>query len=402
MSYRWPSVVLGDVLKLQRRWLKLDPLRQYVEIGIRSYGRGIFHKAPVTGDSLGNKRVLQVSPGDLVFMNVFAWEGAVAVAGPDEQGTIGSHRFATYTPVNDACDPRYLQLFFQTEAGRGLLGRVSPGSAGRNRTMNLAAFAEQTIPLPPVAEQRRIVARIEQLAGKIAEARRLREEATAATDTLRHCASAAVIDWIRVPNVPLAELLRENTLNGVSKRPANEPPGYPILRISAGTSREDASVDETDIRYADVPEEDVAKYRLQRGDLLACRFNGNLRYVGRFSRYVGRCDEVRLYPDKLIRVRIDEARVLPQFVCLMMNSPKGRQRIEALCATTAGNIGISASQLKAVAVPVPPLPEQRRIVAHLDAVSGKLGALRQLQSASAVELDAILPSILDRAFKGEL
>src|SRR5205823_11936776 len=63
--------------------------RSYVEIGVRSFGRGIFHKAPVTGASLGNKRVLEIRPGDLVFNNVFAWEGAVALAGPAEAGTIG-------------------------------------------------------------------------------------------------------------------------------------------------------------------------------------------------------------------------------------------------------------------------------------------------------------------------
>src|SRR5437660_829444 len=93
----WPAAPLREVLQLQRRWLELDPLSSYVEIGVRCFGNGIFHKAPVTGSSLGTKRVLRIQPGDLVFNNVFAWEGAVAVAGPAEAGKIGSHRFVTYT-----------------------------------------------------------------------------------------------------------------------------------------------------------------------------------------------------------------------------------------------------------------------------------------------------------------
>ena len=50
----------------------------------------------------------------------------------------------------------------------------------------------------------------------------------------------------------------------------------------------------------------------------------------------------------------------------------------------------------------PPLEEQRRIVAYLDSVQARLASLRQLQSAMEAEISAFLPSVLDRAFKGEL
>jgi type I restriction enzyme S subunit len=53
-------------------------------------------------------------------------------------------------------------------------------------------------------------------------------------------------------------------------------------------------------------------------------------------------------------------------------------------------------------IPVPPLDEQRRIVAYLDSVQARLASLRELQSATGEELSALLPSILDKAFKGEL
>jgi type I restriction enzyme S subunit len=210
MKNRWPMVKLDEMLQLQRRWVKLNPLDEYTEIGIRSYGRGIFHKTPVDGASLGNKRELQICPGDLVFMNVFAWEGAVAVAGPKEQGTIGSHRFATYTPTGDSCVPQFLQLYFQTKDGRELLGRVSPGSAGRNRTMNLAMLSAQEVPLPPIGEQRRIVVRIEEVVAKISEARCLQEGMEADSEAL--CRSFIFARLDECTPTPMRQLVRRRPL----------------------------------------------------------------------------------------------------------------------------------------------------------------------------------------------
>jgi hypothetical protein len=70
--------------------------------------------------------------------------------------------------------------------------------------------------------------------------------------------------------------------------------------------------------------------------------------------------------------------------------------------TTAGNIGVSGGDVKSFVVPIPPLTEQRRIVAELDALQAEVDALKRLQAETATELNALLPSVLDRAFKGEL
>ena len=63
---------------------------------------------------------------------------------------------------------------------------------------------------------------------------------------------------------------------------------------------------------------------------------------------------------------------------------------------------MSVGRIKSITVPVPPLPEQRRIVAELNALLEEVDALKRLQAETAAELDALLPAILDRAFKGEL
>ncbi len=125
-------VRVGEVLRLERRPVQVDPYEEYVEVGVRSFGRGIFHKEPIEGSSLGNKRVFRVEPDDLVISNVFAWEGAIAVASEDERGRIGSHRFMTFVPADDRIDIRWASWFFRSEPGLELIRGASPGSAGRN------------------------------------------------------------------------------------------------------------------------------------------------------------------------------------------------------------------------------------------------------------------------------
>lgn len=73
--------------------------------------------------------------------------------------------------------------------------------------------------------------------------------------------------------------------------------------------------------------------------------------------------------------------------------------------TGAGNDQINRMhriKTKQMPVTLPPLPEQRRIVAELDALQAQVDALKRLQAETAAELDALLPAILDKAFKGEL
>src|SRR3954447_12550994 len=102
----WVEFSLSQLLERVRRPLGVEPAAMYHQIGIRSFGKGIFHKPPTTGAEIGNKKLFQVEDGDLVFNIVFAWEGAVALARPGDHGRCGSHRFPTYRPVEELWIPR--------------------------------------------------------------------------------------------------------------------------------------------------------------------------------------------------------------------------------------------------------------------------------------------------------
>jgi type I restriction enzyme S subunit len=86
----------------------------------------------------------------------------------------------------------------------------------------------------------------------------------------------------------------------------------------------------------------------------------------------------------------------------MWNSKPMRDNIEATAKTTSGIWKINQGHIASFSVPLPPISEQRRIVAYLDDLQAKVFSLKQFQAETAAELDALLPSVLDRAFKGRL
>ncbi len=147
------------------------------------------------------------------------------------------------------------------------------------------------------------------------------------------------------------------------EKPHPEPPGNPILRISAVRP---GKVDFSDLRYHRSAQSS-ASYVVNRGDLLIVRYNGNARFVaacGMVRESVDGC----VYPDKLIRVRIDPAHALPEYIELAMLTPESRRQLEPFIKTAAGQHGISAKDLRRLRIRLPPLAEQRRIVARIEAL----------------------------------
>lgn len=154
-------VRVGDVVKLERRMVEIDPFESYSLIGVYSFGKGIFHRDPQLGSELGDYRFFAIEPGDLVLSNIQAWEGAIAYATERDRGCIGTHRFLTYVPADaEVVDMDYLHYYFLSESGHALIEQAAPGSVTRNRTLAIERLENLEIPLPDLAEQRRIVGRL--------------------------------------------------------------------------------------------------------------------------------------------------------------------------------------------------------------------------------------------------
>jgi type I restriction enzyme S subunit len=169
VSVRYTPECIGDVLKLERRIIEIDPMATYELIGVYSFGKGIFHREPTIGSDLGSYRFSLIKNGDLVLSNIQAWEGAIALAGPQDAGCIGTHRFLTYVPIDERADTNYLRYFFLSERGLDLIRKASPGSIVRNRTLGIKAFESLEVPLPPPDVQRQIALRLDTVRSKAEE-----------------------------------------------------------------------------------------------------------------------------------------------------------------------------------------------------------------------------------------
>jgi len=148
-----PYRPMSEAAPLMRREQEIDLEGLYPELGIRSFGKGTFHKPPLSGSEVGTKRLFRIEPGDLLFSNVFAWEGAIAVAKPEETGRFGSHRFITCVADVRIVMAEFLLYYFLTPEGLEKIGTASPGGAGRNRTLGLEKLMAIEAPLPPIATQ---------------------------------------------------------------------------------------------------------------------------------------------------------------------------------------------------------------------------------------------------------
>jgi type I restriction enzyme S subunit len=149
-----PRARMGDVAPITRRPVSIQPDATYREIGARAFGRGLFEKPPLRGDSLTWQRLFEIQEGDLVISNIKAWEGAFAVAEASHHGTVGCHRYLTSVADPQRAMPSFLFYHLQSPEGLAQVQAASPGSADRNRTLSQERFSAIEVPLPPLDAQR--------------------------------------------------------------------------------------------------------------------------------------------------------------------------------------------------------------------------------------------------------
>ena len=393
----WPTVSLGELLRLERRRVKVEPEELYQEIGIYCFGRGIFHKTPRTGFEVGDKDLFLMKEGDFILQVTFAWEGAIAIVSAEEDGMYGSTRYPTFRVDESRCIPQFLLNYFRTEGGLQQLVKICPGSAGRNRVLSIKRIPEVLVPLPPLAEQRRVVARIEALAAQIHEARTLRHQAVEEAEALTGASASQLFQECseRQPIMALAEVR-----GGIQKGPHRAPGANPVRYLTVAHVHRNRILTDSP-RYFEVSPDELERWRLLRGDVLIIEGNGSADQIGRTALFRGEIENC-VHQNHVIRIRPDKRRVLPEFLNTFLNSPAGQEAVQGQSRTSSGLRSLSVGRIKSICVPVPPLSEQRRIVSELDALQAQVDALKRLQAETAAELDALLPSILDKAFKGQL
>ncbi|HRR25897.1 MAG TPA: restriction endonuclease subunit S [Acidobacteriota bacterium] len=325
----------------------------------------------VDDDILSSLQARAYDPGTVVFPKI---GGAIATNKKRKLGVRATfdNNIMGLVPDVSLVDTDYL-LYFMNTVDLRKLSQVGPVPSIRQSAVNVIP-----LPLPPLEEQRRIVARIEELMGKIREARRLREEAKHDADRLMPAALAEVFPrpganlpagWCCVRLREVCHLYQPKTIT--TKDMLSHPGPYPVFGANGIIGN-------------------YHKYNHETEEVIVtCR--------GATCGTVNISQPKSWITGNAMVVRPVVASIRKVFLFWVL-------RATNLAAATSGSAQpqITRTTLSPTLIPLPPLDEQRRIVAYLDAVQEKAKALQQAQAETDTELRRLEQSILAAAFRGKL
>ncbi|EJC69871.1 restriction endonuclease S subunit [Rhizobium leguminosarum bv. viciae WSM1455] len=260
------------------------------------------------------------------------------------------------------------------------------------------------LPLPPQAEQKRIVAKLDALNAKSARARtelaRIETLVSRYKQAVLSKAFSGKLTASKVSNWLLSTLgeLALDVRYGTAEKCTYAPELTPVLRIP---NVADGRIDLSDLKHASFNENDLKKLALLEGDLLVIRSNGSVDLVGR-SAVVDSAAAGMLFAGYLIRIRLDLEKASPSFIQHWTQSLEVRRTIEGAAKSTSGVNNVNSQQLQALQLRLPALKEQHEIVRRIEFAFAKIDRLAA-EARRALELVGKLDeAILARAFRGEL
>jgi type I restriction enzyme, S subunit len=322
---------------------------------------------------------------------LFAWKGSFAVATDDNDGCFVSNEFPCFKVNSDRIDARYLWHYFSRQSAwneaLGLSYGATPTSRNRLKEQH---FLSLEVPLPSLSEQRRIVAKIERMAAMVEEASNLKAASTSCLISLTSSFYGHAFQVQKGWGIKTVSEFCENPQYGYTASASHENIGPQLLRI---TDIQDGKVDWQSVPFCVCPE--PAPYLLKENDILFARTGAT---TGK-SFLIKECPAA-VFASYLIRLRIRDS-VLPEYLYAFFQTPAyWKQVMDEMKGT--GQPNCNGKRLANVKVPIPSLPEQKKIVEYLNGLQAKIENLKVLQDKTALELGAMLPSILDKAFEGEL
>jgi type I restriction enzyme S subunit len=384
----WPTVPMGQVMTHRKQFLEISDLNTYKRCRVQLHAQGIILRDIVPGAQIKTKAQQVCRPGEFLVAEIDAKVGGFGVVPESLDGAIVSSHYFLFTLNETALDQRFLDFYIRTPAFRDQVAARGSTNYAAIRPHHILQY---TIPLPPLDEQRRIVARIEALAAKIQEARALRRQAAAQADAIAAAARVAVFSAAaKAGIVSLAEVATLDR-GKFSHRPRNEPrffggdhPWIQIAEIEASAKYVR--------RWTQTLNDDglAISRKFERGTVLV----SIAATIGAAAILDFDC----CVPDSIVGVAVKPG-TDPEYIYHWLGYVRGH--LEEVAPQSAQK-NINLKLLSALPIPFLPLADQHRIVAYLDGLQARADALKRLQAETAAQLDALLPSIRDRAFKGQL
>lgn len=388
----WKAYDLRDLIELDLDRVPIDASEQYEMVGVYSFGRGLFQKENVQGSSTSYKNFYRLHPHHIIMSQLFGWEGALALSSEEFSGKYVSTQFPTFRLSSDKIDRSFLGWWLKrSEFWEELKGRAKV-MGDRRRTLNPEALLVSKIVLPSIEEQRQIVEKIETIAAKVEEAKQLRTEIKADMEALLiSMAHRADLNDKEKEKQSWKKTRLEEVLTLKSDpekvEPGKEYPNFGIYSYARGLFKKppiDGNLSKA-----------TKLYRVKTGQFIYSKL---FAFEGAYGVVAQEYDQF-FVSNEYPMFECDLEQILPEFLLAYIKSPFVWKTFSA---NTVG-IGsrrkrINPSILLNHTIWLPPIEWQKKIK-H---IAEKLQTLQDDYSQSDAELDALLPSILDKAFKGEL
>lgn len=391
-------VALSELVESVATWNPLraepDDVFSYVDLSAVDQDAKRIVAARETACAEAPSRARQlVATDDVLVSTVRPNLNGVAQVTSDLDGATASTGFCVLRSKAAKLDASYLFQWVKSPSFVGDMVRKATGAS--YPAVSDRIIGESLIPLPPLAEQRRIAAILDQ-----AEA--LRAQRRAAIAQLDSLGQAIFLEMFGDPVTNPHGLSMSSVGNvaevqgGLQVTAARKdlPLELPYLRV-ANVYR--GYLDLREIKTIRATNNEVRRTLLQRHDLLVVEGHGNPNEIGRSALWTAEISEC-IHQNHLIRVRFDPANVLPAFGCEYLNSPGGRQHLLRAGKTTTGLNTISVGNVRETPIALPPLHLQHAFAQRMHAIA----KLKRAHRDGLERLDELFASLQHRAFRGEL
>jgi type I restriction enzyme, S subunit len=382
MKTMWISVSLSEIASPIFRPVDVIPGRLYRTIGVRWWGGGAYERETIDGSTTAAKTLSIVRQGDLIINKIWVRHGSTAIADGNVDGCAASGEFPTFILNEQKVLPRWLHWLTKTRGFGAQCDALSRGTSGKNR-IKPERFLTITVPLPPLEIQQRIVARIDEIALHLQEARTLRNETGKNVDAMLRSILASDKAATPTPMRNIVQLRPNDVLVG-----ADETYQFAgVYSFGRGVFKNERR---SGIEFA-------YKHltRLRSGEFVYPKL---MAWEGAFGIVPPSCEGCVVSPEFPV-FEVLKDRAFPEVLDVYFRSPSVWPDISR--ASTGTNVRRRRLNPKDFLAYEMPLPS-RETQLKLRAAYAEVEKLRSLQAETAAELDAFLPSVLSKAFSGEL
>lgn len=389
----WPIVALGDVAETSLGKM-LDAGRPkgavetpYLRNVNVQWGRIDTADIAAVALSDAERRRFLLLPGDLLVCEGGAIGRAAIWHGPEIAYQKALHRVRSRGNL----DLRWLRYLLEHYDGTGVLTARATGSTIKH--LPQVQLRQLPVPLPSLAEQRRIVDVLEDHLSRLDAAR---DYLQASRRRLASLEAAILNGCVTGDRVALGELALHAGY-GTSTKCVEGGPGTPVVRIpNLVAGRIDLASEK---RVAD-PGADLRALMLRPDDLLIVRTNGSRALIGRTA--VVQPGITAAFASYLIRYKLDPRRVRAPWASLMLSSPEVRATLEAFAASSAGQYNLGLAKLNRVRIPVPALAAQDQVLAQVHEQHHATSRLAVHVQRAQAQGDCLRSALLAAAFSGRL